>query len=98
MCEENALAVITLLRRRNRGRSASYNTVNGHAAIIDDGFILIADRAAVEVTMEEMLICFKAVRRAVRRGLVSCDLPFRPAQESRAARERAYNGSCCARD
>ena len=36
----------------------------------------------LEVTVEEMLLCCKAVRRGVRRALVSCDLPYGPAQES----------------
>src|SRR5580704_17682778 len=35
----------------------------------------------LEVTMEEMLIVCKAVRRSVERALVSCDLPFGPLQE-----------------
>ncbi|MGP0089697.1 MAG: 3-methyl-2-oxobutanoate hydroxymethyltransferase [Xanthobacteraceae bacterium] len=35
----------------------------------------------LEVTMEEMLIVCKAVRRGVKRALVSCDFPFGPLQE-----------------
>jgi 3-methyl-2-oxobutanoate hydroxymethyltransferase len=35
----------------------------------------------LEVTMEEMLIVCKAVRRAVKRALVSCDFPFGPLQQ-----------------
>ena len=35
----------------------------------------------LEVTMEEMLVCCKAVRRGVTRALVSCDFPFGPLQE-----------------
>ena len=34
----------------------------------------------LEVTLEEMLICCKAVRRGVTRALVSCDFPFGPLQ------------------
>jgi 3-methyl-2-oxobutanoate hydroxymethyltransferase len=34
----------------------------------------------LEVTMDEMLICCKAVRRGVERALVSCDIPFGPVQ------------------
>jgi 3-methyl-2-oxobutanoate hydroxymethyltransferase len=34
-----------------------------------------------EVTMEEMLICCKAVRAGVTRALVSCDMPYGPVQE-----------------
>jgi 3-methyl-2-oxobutanoate hydroxymethyltransferase len=36
----------------------------------------------LEVTMSEMLIVCKAVRRGVKRALVSCDFPFGPLQES----------------
>src|SRR6478609_5647621 len=39
----------------------------------------------LQVTMDEMLIVCKAVRRGVTRALVSCDLPYGPAQESPAA-------------
>src|ERR1700689_3085671 len=34
----------------------------------------------LEVTLDEMLICCKAVRRGVERALVSCDMPYGPAQ------------------
>ena len=36
----------------------------------------------LQVTMDEMLIVCKAVRRGVTRALVSCDLPYGPAQQS----------------
>jgi len=35
----------------------------------------------LEVTIDEILVCCKAVRRGVSRALVSCDLPFGPVQE-----------------
>src|ERR1700716_4714548 len=35
----------------------------------------------LEVTMDEMLVVCKAVRRGVKRALVSCDFPFGPLQE-----------------
>ncbi len=39
-----------------------------------------------EVTVDEMLICCKAVRRGAKRALVSCDIPNGPAQaETQAA-------------
>ena len=34
----------------------------------------------LEVTLDEMLICCKAVRRGVERALVSCDMPYGPVQ------------------
>src|SRR5216683_5216961 len=33
-----------------------------------------------EVTVEEMLICCKAVRRGAKRALISCDIPNGPVQ------------------
>ncbi len=35
----------------------------------------------LEVTMDEMLVAAKAVRRGVKRALVSCDFPFGPLQQ-----------------
>ncbi len=35
----------------------------------------------LEVTLEEMLVVCKAVRRGVKRALVSCDFPFGPLQQ-----------------
>lgn len=43
----------------------------------------------LEVTMDEMLVACKAVRRGVSRALVSCDFPFGPLQEGTAAAVRA---------
>ena len=45
------------------------------------GVNLWGQATETEVTMEEMLVACKAVRRGVKRALVSCDLPFRSAQE-----------------
>jgi len=41
------------------------------------------------VTMEEMLVVCKAVRRGVKRALVSCDVPFGPLQEGTDSALRA---------
>jgi 3-methyl-2-oxobutanoate hydroxymethyltransferase len=43
----------------------------------------------LEVTMDEMLLVCKAVRRGVERALVSCDMPFGPLQEGTASALRA---------
>jgi 3-methyl-2-oxobutanoate hydroxymethyltransferase len=43
----------------------------------------------LEVTMEEMLIVCKAVRRGVERALVSCDFPYGPLQEGTDSAIRA---------
>jgi 3-methyl-2-oxobutanoate hydroxymethyltransferase len=46
------------------------------------GVNLWGHSSPLEVTMSEMLIVCKAVRRGVKRALVSCDFPFGPLQES----------------
>ena len=43
----------------------------------------------LEVTMDEMLVVLKAVRRGVTRALVSCDFPFGPLQEGADSAVRA---------
>jgi 3-methyl-2-oxobutanoate hydroxymethyltransferase len=43
----------------------------------------------LEVTLEEMLIVCKAVRRGVERALVSCDVPYGPVQEGTESALRA---------
>jgi len=39
----------------------------------------------LEVTLDEILICCKAVRRGTERALVSCDMPYGPVQNGKAA-------------
>ncbi len=43
----------------------------------------------LEVTLDELLVCCKAVRRGVTRALVSCDVPFGPVQEGADSAVRA---------
>src|SRR5207237_6652600 len=43
----------------------------------------------LEVTMDEMLVVCKAVRRGVERALLSCDFPFGPLQEGTASAVKA---------
>ncbi len=43
----------------------------------------------LEVTLDEMLVVAKAVRRGVKRALVSCDFPYGPLQEGTDAALRA---------
>ena len=43
----------------------------------------------LEITMDEMLVVCKAVRRGVKRALLSCDLPFGPLQEGADSAVRA---------
>jgi 3-methyl-2-oxobutanoate hydroxymethyltransferase len=49
------------------------------------GVNLWGQRSPLEVTMEQMLIVCQAVRRGVRRALVSVDIPFGPVQEGTAS-------------
>jgi len=45
----------------------------------------------LDVTLDEMLVCCQAVRRGVERALVSCDMPYGPAQQGiDAARAAAH--------
>src|SRR6266571_2174555 len=43
----------------------------------------------LEVTMSEMVVVCKAVRRGVKRAVVSCDFPFGPLQEGTGSAVRA---------
>jgi len=43
----------------------------------------------VEVTLDQMILACRAVRRGVERALVSCDMPYGPVQEGPAAAVRA---------
>lgn len=43
----------------------------------------------LEITMEEMLVVCKAVRRGVKRALLSCDFPYGPLQEGADSAVRA---------
>src|SRR5437867_6024720 len=53
------------------------------------GINLWGHASPLEVTMDEMLIVCKAVRRGTKRALVSCDLPYGPLQESVESAVRA---------
>jgi 3-methyl-2-oxobutanoate hydroxymethyltransferase len=45
------------------------------------GMNLWGQPTETEVTLEELLVVCKAVRRGVKRALVSCDIPFGPVQQ-----------------
>ena len=53
------------------------------------GINLWGHPSPVEVTMDEMIVVCKAVRRGVTRAMVSCDFPFGPLQEGTGAALRA---------
>src|ERR1700740_3662804 len=53
------------------------------------GVNLWGHRSPLEVTMDEMVIVGKAVRRGVKHALVSVDIPFGPVQEGTGSAVRA---------
>src|SRR5438034_6170130 len=53
------------------------------------GVTLWGHRSELDVTLDEMLIACRAVRRGVTRALVSCDVPFGPLQQGTDAAVRA---------
>ncbi len=53
------------------------------------GVNLWGRESPLEVTMDEMIVVCQAVRRGVKRALVSCDFPFGPLQEGAEGAVRA---------
>jgi 3-methyl-2-oxobutanoate hydroxymethyltransferase len=53
------------------------------------GMTLWGQQSELEVTLDQMILACQAVRRGVRRALVSCDFPFGPLQEGPAPAVRA---------
>jgi len=53
------------------------------------GVNLWGHRSDLEVTLDEMILACRAVRRGARRALVSCDFPYGPLQEGPDAAVRA---------
>lgn len=53
------------------------------------GVNLWGQASPLEITLEEMVVVCKAVRRGVKRALVSCDFPFGPLQEGTESAVRA---------
>jgi 3-methyl-2-oxobutanoate hydroxymethyltransferase len=53
------------------------------------GVNLWGQSSPLEVTMDQMIVVCQAVRRGVRRALVSCDFPFGPLQEGPGSALRA---------
>ena len=47
------------------------------------GANLLGHRDTLEVTVDEMMVFCKAVRRAIKRAILICDIPFGPLQEGR---------------
>ena len=53
---------------------------------------LWGQESELDVTLDQMLLACKAVRRGVRRALLSCDLPYGPVQQGEAAAVAAARG------
>ena len=53
------------------------------------GVNMWGQQSELEVTLDQMLLVCKAVRRGVKRALVSCDVPYGPLQQSTDAAVRA---------
>jgi 3-methyl-2-oxobutanoate hydroxymethyltransferase len=93
MAEKMTIAALQQMKREGR-KSIGVVAWDYQIARIADragvDFVSVGDSVGVnlwgrdevlEVTLDEMLICCKAVRRGVERALVSCDMPYGPAQE-----------------
>ena len=99
----DAVTVPTLQQMKRDGKkSAGVVAWDYQIAKIADragvDFIVVGDSVGVnlwghasplQVTLEEILICCKAVRRGASRALVICDIPFGPVQEGVAAALKA---------
>jgi 3-methyl-2-oxobutanoate hydroxymethyltransferase len=95
MESQEAVTIPVLQQMKREGRkSAGVVAWDYQTAQIADragvDFIVIGDSVGVnlwghanplEVTLDEILICCKAVRRGTSRALVICDIPFGPLQE-----------------
>jgi 3-methyl-2-oxobutanoate hydroxymethyltransferase len=96
MASDESSVTVSALQRMKRDGQKSVGVVAWDyqiARIADRAgidFVSVGDSVGVnlwghanplEVTLEEMLVCCKAVRRGVKRALVSCDFPFGPLQE-----------------
>jgi 3-methyl-2-oxobutanoate hydroxymethyltransferase len=91
--EAVTIPVLQAMKREGR-KSAGVVAWDYQTAQIADragvDFIVIGDSVGVnlwghanplEVTLDEILICCKAVRRGTKRALVICDIPFGPLQK-----------------
>src|SRR3977135_1866527 len=100
---ETKLTIPALLEMKRDGRKIvgvdAWDTPMARSAYRAGGdLISVGDSVGVnlwghatdtEVTVDEMLICCKAVRRGAKRALVSCDVPNGPTQEGTEAAVRA---------
>ena len=103
MSETSTVTLATLQRMKIEGRKIAGVVAWDYqmARIIDRAgvdLVSVGDTVGVnlwghasplEVTLDEMVIVCKAVRRGVKRALLSCDFPYGPLQEGMASALRA---------
>lgn len=104
MSEAYETVTIPLLQQRKRDGQKSIGVVawdfptTRFADLAGVDFIVVGDSVGVnlwghatplEVTLDEILICCKAVRRATERMVVSCDMPYGPVQEGLSSAMKA---------
>jgi 3-methyl-2-oxobutanoate hydroxymethyltransferase len=92
---QEAVTVATLQKMKTEGKKSAgvvawdFPTTR-FAELAGADFVSIGDSVGanlwghtnpLQVTLEEILVCCKAVRRAATRMLVSCDMPYGPLQE-----------------
>jgi 3-methyl-2-oxobutanoate hydroxymethyltransferase len=101
--KENTVTIPALQRMKHDGKKiVGVVAWDYHMATIADrvgaDIVSVGDTVGInlwghsnpfEITMDEMVTVCKAVRRGVKRALVSCDFPFGPLQESTAEAVRA---------
>ena len=99
MSNEPAVTILMLQQmKRDAKKSVGIVCWDYQTAQIADragvDFLVVGDSVGVnlwghstplEVTVDEILICCKAVRRGAKRALVICDIPFGPLQEGVAS-------------
>lgn len=104
MSEAYETITIPLIQQRKREGKKSIGVVawdyptTRFADLAGADFIVVGDSVGVnlwghatplEVTLDEILICCKAVRRATERMVVSCDMPYGPVQEGLSSAMKA---------
>jgi 3-methyl-2-oxobutanoate hydroxymethyltransferase len=97
MASEEPVTIPMLQQMKREGKkSAGFVLWDYQTALIAEragaDFVVIGDSVGVnlfghdnplQVTVDEILICCKAVRRGTKRALLICDIPFGPLQEGR---------------
>jgi 3-methyl-2-oxobutanoate hydroxymethyltransferase len=103
MASEEPVTIQTLQEMKRQGKkSVGFVAWDYQIALIAEragaDFLSVGDSVGanlfghsnpLEVTLEEILICCKAVRRGTKRALLSCDMPYGPLQEGIPAAMKA---------